>query len=152
MILKPLKIKIILLLLISIAFTVIGFVFRIEIPMFLGYVATVFFGLGSALFLVQLLPGANQLEIASEGLKYRVLFKETTILWKNVGSFYEVIMQDGKTKKVGWHYSPEVIGQIEAKQGRPVDTTIPHGILPENYGKSAQALAELLNKYKAQNA
>ena len=134
----------------SVVFVVVGIVFRDEIPMFMGYAAATLFGLGCIVFLVQLMPGANQLEIGHEGLKFTVLFKETALPWESVGHFYEVTMQDGKTRKVGWHYSPEIINRIEAKQGQPVDMSMPHGVLPENYGKSAQELAELLNTYRAQ--
>ncbi|MDN3649551.1 hypothetical protein QWZ13_11555 [Reinekea marina] len=115
--------------------------------MYMGHIASIFFGIGFIVALLQLLPGASQLEIASDGIRYTVLFRTNFIPWNEISYFYELTMQDGKTKKVGWHYSEEVVLEAEAKQGYPVNMDIPHGILPDNFGKSASDLVKILNGF-----
>jgi len=147
MLLQSSKLKPLLLLISTEMLVFIGLYYRNEIPSYMGYIAAVFFGCGFFVAFLQLLPGATQLEITNEGIRYSVLFRKFYIPWNRIAYFYELTMQDGKTKKVGWHYSEEVVLETEARQGHPVNMEIPHGILPDNFGKTASELVDILNSF-----
>ena len=114
-----------------------------DTPALLRYSAMIFGSLGALVFVVQLLPGSNFLELDEKVLRYRSLYRDHEMPWTALESFIPVPMNDGKTVRVGFRFIPEAFADGAAgDSGNPSQA---HGILPDNYGMKAEELVEILN-------
>lgn len=118
----------------------------------IGYASGAFFTLCTLVAAVQLLPGSTSLELMDDGLSFSNMFRVTTIPWSVIDQFLVVrLKQTGLTvrKMVGFNFTPSY---DRARLGRRVSSEFAkcEGALPDTYGQSAEALADLLNRYLAE--
>ena len=117
----------------------------------MGYLCSAFFALGIPVAIINMLPGASQLEINDEGFTITIFFRKEFIPWLVLDKFHIVDvtpMSWLKTKKVGfdWLHPDE-----QASRGQKFAKFLggAEGILPDNYGKKAEELLEIMNTYLA---
>lgn len=129
-------------------FVVIGILMRNEYPI-VAYAGIVFFGIGVVVAAIQMLPHASYLELQDEGFKFRTLFRDNFVRWKEVEHFY--VIKVHSNKMVGWNYSAKAgVNSVASKVSSKLSGA--QAALPETYGKKAEELAEIMNQKKADNA
>ena len=146
MILRPSKGKSVLLLLGCLIF-VIGGLLMGSSGKWVGYLCAAFFALGIPVAIMQMVPGASYLEIGSDGFTVASMFRRHFVSWLTVDKFRIVDvtpMSPSKTKRVGYDWlhadGKSSGGQEFAKALSGVE-----GMLPDNYGKKAEELLEIMN-------
>ncbi|REC45094.1 PH domain-containing protein [Chryseobacterium sp. 5_R23647] len=138
LILKPSKIKNIILILISIGFISLG-ISLLEKNMLIAVLNIVFFGICLIIFIINLLPNSSHLTIDEKGIEMKNLFRTTFIPWQAVSGF--------KTKFI--FVNKLVTFTIDEKLLESSKMKGKTGAFPDTYGMSAKNLANLLNQYKA---
>lgn len=107
-----------------------------------GWPAVVFFGLGAALFTLQLVPGVNFLRLSEGGFAVRNLFRTTNFRWSDVNGF--AVQEIHGTAVVVCSFTDECQVSPHKIAGIPgVDW-----IIPDTFGNSAEDLAQILNDWK----
>ncbi len=105
-----------------------------------GLLASIFFG-------IQLLPGANRLELTRAGFTCIMAFCRYPVAWRDVSLF--AVDEMGN---VVWNYAAHVVH--ESRKARSVRIARQRSgydaCLPDTYGLSAGALAALMNRLKAE--
>ena len=139
-ILKPSKVKSIVLIIISILFIVMG-IFLLDKNMMISVLNMVFFGLCLIVFIINLIPNSSYLKIDVAGIEMKNLFKTTFIPWQAVSGFRTKYIF--VNKMVVFDIDPKLLENSRLK-GKT-------GAFPDTYGMSAKKLAELLNEYKAKS-
>ncbi len=146
MTLYPKKSSAIVLLLVCVAFVVMG-LWLARSHGWMGYLCAGFFSLGIPLAIIRLLPGSTYLEIEEEGLTISEEFRKTLVPLNVIDEFFVVkLKRTGVTvhKMVGFNfvqsYDRSTIGRGVAKAFSECE-----GALPDTYGMKAEELAELLN-------
>ncbi|MFC7346864.1 PH domain-containing protein [Chryseobacterium zhengzhouense] len=86
LILKPSKVKSVILILISIGFVALG-ISLLEKNMLIAVLNIVFFGIGLIIFIINQLPNSSYLKIDERGIEMKNLFRTTFIPWQAVNSF-----------------------------------------------------------------
>ncbi len=112
-----------------------------------------FFGVGGVFFLVSALPGANFLELRSDGFVLCALFRPTFTNWNDVHDFYpgELVYSAGKlgarsTKMVRIRYAAHINSAFQTNAlARALAVT--EGVIPGRYGMTHDALAARLNEW-----
>jgi hypothetical protein len=84
-------------LLVSAVFVVVG-VFMVRAGQWVGWLPIVFFGLGMAVFALQLLPNSSYLRVGPDGFTMCTLFRAHSCRWGDVGTF-----------KIGWVGTKEMV-------------------------------------------
>jgi len=145
LLLRPSRAKNLLLLAVSAAFTA-GGATMIRDSRSMGWFVLVFFGLCSIIFMILLLPNSSYLRLTRDGLETRSLFRSSKLQWADVASFRAGRI--GLNAMVLVEYAPSY---RRARTGRAVATALAgaEGALPDTYGRSAKALAGLLNEWRA---
>jgi len=100
----------------------------------------------------QLFPGSSFLSVDKTGFTFSSGFRPTTIPWSDVDAFYVVKVHNAGIKAgsfVGFNFDPAC---PRAKIGRRIAKFISQceGALPDTYGMKAEALCELMNRYRIQ--
>jgi|KBSMisStandDraft_5_1062788.scaffolds.fasta_scaffold170626_3 hypothetical protein len=113
-----------------------------------AYSAFVFFGLGGAIALVNLLPGSSYLELEQRGFTFCSVYRKTFQRWEDITEFFP-IFTDQRKPLVGWRLSPHVPGHT-AMRRLTLEIAGAEGALPETYGLSAADLAVLLNNVRGE--
>ncbi len=128
----------------SLAFTLVG-VWMISKGEMIGWPVSIFFGICCMVFIVVLLPNSFYLRISKNGFEVCSLFRSEFTAWDEVGRFESGYI--GPSKMVVFNYSP---GHRKYKAAKSVAKTMTgfEGALPDTYGKSAEALAKLLNEWR----
>ena len=139
LILKPSKIKNIILILISVGFISLG-ITLLEKNLLIAVLNIVFFGICLIIFIINLLPNSSYLTIDEKGIEMKNLFRTTFIPWQAVSGF--------KTKLIS--VNKLVTFTIDEKLLESSKMKGKTGAFPDTYGMSANNLANLLNEYKAQ--
>jgi len=139
LILKPSKIKNIILILISVGFISLG-ITLLEKNMLIAVLNIFFFGICLIIFIINLLPNSSYLTIDEKGIEMKNLFRTTFIPWQAVSGF--------KTKLIS--VNKLVTFTIDEKLLESSKMKGKTGAFPDTYGMSANNLANLLNEYKAQ--
>jgi len=137
LILKPSKIKNIILILISIGFISLG-ISLLEKNMLIAVLNIVFFGICLIIFIINLLPNSSYLTIDEKGIEMKNLFRTTFIPWQALSGF--------KTKFI--FVNKLVTFTIDEKLLESSKMKGKTGAFPDTYGMSAKNLANLLNEYK----
>ena len=147
--LKPSPWSLLLLLAISSGFVALGAFLIGQGELIGGWLCVCFFGLGILVALVSLLPGSNYLELTPSGIEVRTLFRKWFVRWTDVQEFFPVVVST--RRMVGWDYSPSYTAQL---LGRSISRGLTgiEAALPDTYGLSAEALATLLNEWRARHA
>ncbi|WNM18101.1 STM3941 family protein [Flavobacterium capsici] len=151
LIFKPKKYKTYLLVIVSLVFIYGGTLMIKNGEGLKGWLATSFFALCLFVFIIQLFPGATQLELNEEGFTTTNLFKTNFTKWSDVNSF--AVGSVGSTnylwrkKMVMFDYAYEF---DEYETGRNISKHLAgyEGALPDTYGMKANKLAELMNEWK----
>ena len=124
----------------------------------LGWLPTIFFGLCSIVFLIQLHPRASLLILTSEGFEVRALFLSYNYLWKDVSDFFvkrialNSIDGDFFVKRIA--LNRVVFNFVDDYEPQPhmrkLDSTVPgaEAALPDTYGKKPEELLSILNAWK----
>ena len=144
LLLRPSRIKNFLLLAVSVALTA-GGATMIRDSRSMGWFVLVFFGLCTVIFMTLLLPNSSYLRLTRDGLETRSLFRSSKLRWADVASFRAGRI--GLNAMVLIEYAPSY---RRARSGRAVATALTgaEGALPDTYGRSAKALAGLLNEWR----
>ena len=137
LILKPGKIKNILLLLVSIGFVSLG-ISLLEKKMWIAILNIVFFGFCLIIFLTNMIPGSSYLKIDERGVEMKNLFRITFIPWKAVNGFTTKSIFLKKMVTFNIDENLLTASKIKGKTGA----------FPDTYGMSAENLAALLNEYQ----
>lgn len=134
------------LLLVSVLFVACG-IWMLPREALKGAFIIAFFGLCTIVFLVQLLPGSSWLSLDAEGFTYCALFRKHHVRWQDVESF--TVVSVGMNSLVGWSFVENYEGSVG---GRKLSRALSgvDGALPDNYGKNAGELAELMNSFVVQ--
>jgi len=114
-----------------------------------GGLAIGFFGLCVLIGIVNLLPGASHLRLDDAGFEMRSLFRSHRVGWSDVAAFG--VAQIALNRMVGWNF---VAGHVGHERIRKLNTGLSgfEAALPDTYGRSANALAETLNAWRAARA
>jgi len=142
--LYPNKLKSILFLILTLVFVIIG-IYMLTDGEKMGWLVTVFFGLGMIVFIVNLFPQASYLKLDKEGFETCSLFKKHRYSWSEIGHFG--VGKISNNKMVMFNFSKEY---QRARKIRKVSSIISgaEGALHDNFGLKAEELAELMNAYK----
>ena len=159
-VLRPRKLKWILVLLASAGFVAIGLAMLRDPdvqPRFMVYLTIGFFGLCGFAALLQLIPGSSLLRLTPDGLTIRAMWRETTYRWSDIERFgvgqFSTIHGPFRQRHrmVGIDFVPgyprgKIAGQLmRASSG----ISGFQGALPDNYGRDYQELADYLNQLRA---
>lgn len=144
LILKPSIGKTLLLLFVCLVF-LLGSTFIFNDNQWIAWLGIIFFGLGSIVFTLHLIPGSSQLKLSEEGFTITSLFKSHLIKWEDIERFY--ISNIGRRKAVVFDYSKN---HKKHNAGKAIAKAVAkvHGALPDNYGMKLEDLAKLLNEWK----
>jgi len=145
LLLRPSRIKHLVMLAVSVAFTA-GGATMIRDSRSMGWFVVIFFGLCTVIFITILLPNSAYLRLTHDGLETRSLFRSSKLQWSDVAAFRAGRI--GLNAMVLIEYAPSY---RRARTGRAVATALTGagGALPDTYGRSAKALASLLNEWRA---
>jgi hypothetical protein len=149
-ILRPKYYKTVLLIIVSLAFT-IGGLWMTKDEGLMGWLTASFFGICLLVFLIQLLPGSTQLLLTEDGFTMTSLFRSHFTKWTDVKSFK--LGHLGRNKAVMFDY---VDSHTEHTTGKSISKQLSgsHGALPDTYGMKATELLTLMvetkKKYDAQ--
>ena len=146
MILRPSKLKAVLLLVACTAFVVIG-LFLGSSGKWIGYLCAAFFALGIPVGVSQLLPGASYLEIGNDGFTVSSMFRKHFVSWSTIREFRIVDVtpvSPSKTKRVGYDRIHLDGGPSVGEEFSKVLGGV-EGMLPDNYGKKAEELLEIMD-------
>jgi Bacterial PH domain len=148
------------------AFALGGIVLIINGNAIVGWLGLIFFGLGSIVFLVNLVTRATQLRLDADGFTVRALYRSQSWRWSDIGEFsvgpvgrlrgrlsLPLFVATGTDvegiKMVVWTYSPShseppnLRRRVQAAlEGTSNDS------LPDTFGMSASDLADLMNQWK----
>lgn len=115
----------------------------------MGWLVTIFFGLGIPVSLYMLMPNAISLRIDKNGVEMKSLFKLMKIEWSEVDRFYvgHINTRTSKTKMIGIEYSESYKNH---QTGRRISAALTgmEGALPNHFNRSAEEICELLNSSK----
>ncbi len=145
LLLKPRRLKIIGLGIVSLAFVIIG-VWMLREVVWLGWQSIGFFGLCLLVSMVLMLPNASYLELNSAGFTMCSLFRAHTILWVDVSTFG--VGRIMGNKMVMFNFVDSYQGSSKLRTFNTGVTGFEAG-LPDSYGLKHDELAELMNKFKA---
>lgn len=137
----PNKIKTFILLLICVLFTWSSISLTVTNVDWLG---TIFFGLGSVVFGISLLPKSNYLRLTKEGFIIKTLFRKHFLKWEEVKDFDVIYIH--LNKMIVFNYTSEYKHQKIARSFLARLKGVEGG-LPDTYGKNAYELAKILNEW-----
>jgi hypothetical protein len=144
LILRPSKLKIVFMLLLSLLF-VAGGIVSLDKDSMMGWVIIIFFGLCALVFILQLLPNTSYLKLTEEGFEVRSLFRSNMTKWSEVKGFRTGYISVNKT--VTFDYTKNHTKQQNGKKlAKALAGT--EGALPDTYGMKASELARLMNEWK----
>jgi hypothetical protein len=143
--LYPSRVKSGFLLFISSLFTVTGIWMIMETGSWKGWLAAVFFGICTVVFVINLLPGKSYLKLTAEGFEVSSLAKKYFLKWTDVAGFG--VSSIGMNKMVVFNYAPSY---AKAKNGRNISRSVAgwEGGLHDTFGMKAEKLMNLMNAYQ----
>ncbi|HEY1303493.1 MAG TPA: hypothetical protein VGF24_08100 [Vicinamibacterales bacterium] len=142
-ILRPSRWKTSLPLFVSLAFVAIGIL--VMDGSWMALLAIAFFGLGSLVFVVTILPGATHLRLHADGFEMRTLFKTSHCRWSDIGEIGVTSVY--MNRMVAFNFAEPYRSQHGAVVVSRALTGW-DGALPDTYGMSARDLAALMTTYR----
>jgi len=141
---RPKYFKTVLLIIVSLGFTIGGLLMTKDEGI-MGWLVTSFFGLCFLVFLIQLIPDSTQLLLTEDGFTITSLFRSHFTKWTDVKSFE--IGYLGRNKAIMFDY---VDSHKEHKTGKSIAKQLSgsHGALPSTYGMKVTELLTLMNESK----
>lgn len=139
--LRPARWKTVLFLLVCLAFAGVG-IAMIGDGRAVGYFCAIVFGLGAAVFAVQLHPRAAYLRLERDGFTFCSLFRAHQVRWAHVEGF--ALIRVGPNRMIGWNFRAghvpkgRTVGYASALSGY-------QAALPDTYGMKGEELVWLLN-------
>ena len=148
-VLRPSALKTILYLAICLGFTAIGILgIRTDGPV-IGWLCLVFFGSGTVIFILQLLPGASYLRLSPDGFTYRSLFRTwPTIPWRDVSEFRTAYVSRGVSLVV---YDSNATSKPTLRKINRALVGATDGISSATYGLKPEELAEVMNAWRSRH-
>lgn len=143
-VLRPKMIKFIFYQVICLAFLAMG-ILMIRDGEVMGWFATIFFGLGFLVLLINFIPGASYLKLNKEGFEVCSMFRKHQYKWSEIQSFGVGVISNNKM--VMFDFTEEYGKQTNA---RKVSSFLAgaEGALHDTFGLKAEELAALMNEYK----
>jgi hypothetical protein len=108
-----------------------------------GWLTAIFFGVGAIVFAVMLVPGASFLRLEPEGFTVCALFRRSFTPWSTVHRFG--VTRIVWRRAVGMNFEPDAKMSVGLRRLNAGIAGF-EGALPDTYGMSAAALAELMNE------
>jgi hypothetical protein len=132
---------------ICLAFTAIGVLgVRTDGPV-VGWLCLILFGLGSIVFLIQLLPGASYLRLSPDGFTYCSLFRTwPMIFWRDVSEFRAAYVSRGAALVV---YDSNATSKPTLRKINRALVGATDGISASAYGLKPEELAEVMNAWRS---
>lgn len=128
-------------------FVVIGYLYR-PTNALIGWLMMLFFGLGVLASLVNLYPGSTYLRLTSEGFTTATLARREFYPWTEIAQFTPIKI--GLNTMVGLSYvNPAAAPPVRRTRLRLNGV---EQVLPDTYGLSAEALADLLNRVRVEHS
>lgn len=112
----------------------------------IGTLGGTFFALCALVALLNLMPGASHLRLDAEGFEMRSLFRSHRVAWREVASFG--VIQVMVNRMVGWNFTAGHSGHGHLRKLNAGLSGF-EAALPDTYGRTAQALADLMNAWRA---
>ena len=145
--LRPSRTRWLLVLAIGLLFAV-GGVWMIQDGEWMGWYVLVFFGLVALIAAVAMLPGAGGLILDREGFDVTSLFRRYRIRWQDTADFAAVSIPPAHQKMVGYNYN-----DLKRSSSRLAKMNVAivgrDAAIPDTYGLSADALAQLMAQWRA---
>ena len=141
--LYPSRKKWLLILLISALFTAIG-AWMVAEKADAGWAGLIFFATCLLVSALMLLPGAGGLVLDADGFQATNLFRRYRLHWQNVEGFEAVAIPGARQRLVG--YDDVSIGRVIGAINKELSGR--NAALPDTYGFSADALAELMRRWR----
>jgi hypothetical protein len=116
----------------------------------LGWGGLVFFGSGMVITVGVMLPGASSLKLDREGFEIIKFFRNHSILWKNATGFK--IWSNDMAPKVKMVVFDNSDAKKRAMARLNVALSGRNAYLPDTYGFSAEALADLMTQWRERAA
>jgi hypothetical protein len=117
----------------------------------MGWICASFFGLALLAALLNLLLGASYLQMGEEGFVVSNLFRKHRYKWIEVQNFGVWIVPRPRTKMVGFDFTAFYQGTGTLRSTNQALCGF-DASLPDTYGRSAEDLAALMNKRKAESS
>ena len=143
LVLRPSRWKTSLPLLVSVGFVAIGFL--VMDGSWMAWLSLAFFGVGSLVLIVTMLPGASHLRLHADGFEMRTMFKTSHMKWSDIGEIG--VTSVNLNRMVAFNFAEPYRSQHRAVL---VSHTLTgwDGALPDTYGMSARELAALMIEYR----
>jgi hypothetical protein len=110
-----------------------------------GWLVLIFFGLGSLIAAIALLPGAGALTLEQDGFEVKNLFRRHRVRWQDAAGFEVVAIPPSMQKLVAFD-QPSTANRAISKLN--VAIAGHNGAVPDTYGLSADALARLMTLWR----
>ncbi|WP_124639809.1 STM3941 family protein [Amniculibacterium aquaticum] len=109
-----------------------------------GWFTIALFGLSTLLAMLQLIPNSTYLKISDRGIFVKTLFSSSELKWTDIKGFYtkKVFLKTFVMIRFADHFKGKYLGYDASKM-----LTNNESMLPDNYGKSAEELNEILNEH-----
>jgi len=116
----------------------------------MGWLSVGFFGVGTIIFLVQIVPSCSYLHLNQTGFTVCSLFCKHTYQWTDIKEFKMVNFNCGySTKKlVGIEFALQMKGKDNFLAKSSQFLAECDGCLPDTYGYTPQGLSNLLNDWR----
>ena len=147
LLLRPAKRRIFWLLTTMLAFTAIGMSMIGAGQWRMGWLITLFCGLGTVAFAIQLLwPSASYLHLSQNGFVICALFRPSPLIrWDTVSEFRAVSVSPFGKKMVGFDVDASLLPSLAATARGLVGAS---GALPDTYGRTPDELVDLMNQWR----
>jgi len=144
-VLRPPKVKMIVLLIISVIFVALGIWMIIDnAPN--GWFVVIFFGLCMLTFIIQFLPNSTFIRLTKEGFEMRSLFRSVYLRWEEARDFAPIRV--GRNRLVGFNFTSSYKGTAKMR-GLNSSLTGYESCTPVEVEINSQELAELMTKVRA---
>lgn len=144
--LYPSKLKLTLLLLVSLVFVVTG-IWIVNSGDVKGLLVVGFFGICLLVAVIQFHPKASYLHLSTEGFTVCSLFRSSFVSWQHVQEFG--LISISSNTMVAWNYAPYYVA---ADRARAVSQALSgyEAALPDTYGLKPQHLTQLMSDLLSQ--
>jgi hypothetical protein len=115
--------------------------------LYVGWIATLFFGLGLIISIITMLPGASSLTLSVDGFAIRQMFRDRIFSWTDADNFAVVTVNTHYRlqRLVGFNHGPSgntALGRANvALTGR-------NAALPDSYGFAEEDLVRLMSLWR----
>jgi hypothetical protein len=146
-VLRPSKKRAALNLFVCLGFVIVGAILARHEARIIGWLSVLFFGLCTAVFVLQFLPNASYLRIRRDGFRFCSLFRQSPlILWRDVSDFRVARVPPTGHRIVVFDWQAAPNRNVRRINRHLVDAS---DGLPDSYGLRPEELADLLNAWRS---